>query len=73
LRLEFGPGRWHSREERSASWRGRSRALSFLFFVAVYSVPTLDAVTNIVGLGGIAIGLIPLLLNRSRSEAGALR
>jgi amino acid transporter len=36
----------------------------FLFFIALYSIPTFDAVTNIVGMGGIAIGAIPLLLNR---------
>lgn len=39
---------------------------AFLFFVAVYSIPTFDLTTNIVGLGGIAIGIAPLLLNRKR-------
>jgi amino acid transporter len=38
----------------------------FLFFIALYSIPTFDWVTNIVGMGGIAIGAIPLLLNRKR-------
>ena len=38
----------------------------FLGFVAIYSIPTFDRVTNIIGLGGIALGLIPLLLNRWR-------
>lgn len=38
----------------------------FLFFIALYSVPNFDLVTNLVGLGGIAIGVIPLLLNRAR-------
>jgi amino acid transporter len=36
----------------------------FLFFIALYSIPTFDVVTNIVGMGGIAIGAIPLWLNR---------
>jgi hypothetical protein len=36
----------------------------FLFFIALYSIPTFDVVTNIVGMGGIAIGVIPLFLNR---------
>jgi hypothetical protein len=38
----------------------------FLFFIALYSIPTFDAVTNVVGMGGIAIGLVPLVLNRWR-------
>lgn len=38
----------------------------FLFYIAVYSVPTFDLTTNIVGLGGLAIGIVPLLLNRKR-------
>ena len=38
----------------------------FLFFIALYSIPTFDWVTNFVGIGGIAIGAIPLLLNRKK-------
>ena len=38
----------------------------FLFFIALYSIPTFDWVTNMVGMGGIAIGVIPLLLNRKK-------
>jgi amino acid transporter len=41
----------------------------FLFFIAIYSIPTFDVVTNVVGLGGIAVGLIPLYLNRWRAAA----
>lgn len=37
---------------------------AFLFFVAGYSIPEFDLITNVVGLGGIAIGIIPLLVNR---------
>jgi amino acid transporter len=38
----------------------------FLFFIALYSIPTFDVVTNVVGMGGIAIGAIPLFLNRRK-------
>lgn len=40
----------------------------FLFFIALYSIPTFDWVTNVVGMGGIAIGIAPLLLNRRRNN-----
>lgn len=43
----------------------------FLFFIALYSIPTFDWVTNVVGMGGIAIGVVPLLLNRRRMAARA--
>lgn len=35
----------------------------FLIFIACFSVPTFDTVTNIVGFGGVLIGLVPYLLN----------
>ena len=35
----------------------------FLIFVAGFSIPTFDLVTNLVGFGGIAIGIVPFLLN----------
>ncbi len=38
----------------------------FLSFIALYSIPTFDVVTNIIGIGGIAIGVIPLLINRKQ-------
>lgn len=38
----------------------------FLVFIALYSIPTFDVVTNIVGLGGILIGFVPFLLNERR-------
>jgi amino acid transporter len=41
---------------------------SFLFFIAFYSIPTFDLLTNVVGIGGIAIGLVPLALNRRRER-----
>ncbi len=38
----------------------------FLAFVAIYSIPTFDLVTNVMGVGGIVVGLVPLFLNRWR-------
>jgi len=38
----------------------------FLIFIALYSVKTFDLVTNVIGLGGIAIGIIPLYLSYKR-------
>jgi amino acid transporter len=43
----------------------------FLFFIALYSIPTFDWVTNVVGMGGIAIGIVPLLLNWRRMAVRA--
>ncbi len=37
---------------------------SFMVFIAVYSVQAFDRMTTIIGIGGIIIGVIPLLLNR---------
>jgi hypothetical protein len=37
---------------------------SFLVFIAIYSIPTFDLVTVLIGIGGIALGGVPLLLNR---------
>lgn len=62
---------WHYRKQALRSvhnlvfftlWPTGSAA--FLFFIAAYSIPTFDLTTNIVGLGGIGIGIVPLLLNR---------
>jgi amino acid transporter len=38
----------------------------FMFFIAIYSIPTFDLVTNAVGMGGIVIGVLPLLMNRRK-------
>ena len=42
----------------------------FLWGIAAYSVPTFDWTTNLVGLGGIAVGVAPLLLNRRLAVRG---
>jgi hypothetical protein len=39
----------------------------FCIFMAAYSVPTFDLTTNVVGIGSIAIGIVPYFSNR-RSE-----
>jgi amino acid transporter len=39
---------------------------AFLFFIAAFSIPTFDLTTTVIGLGGLVIGVVPLLLNRKR-------
>lgn len=39
---------------------------AFMAFIGAYSIPTFDTVTLVVGVGGLAIGAIPLWLGRSR-------
>jgi len=41
----------------------------FLVFIALYSIPTFDLLTNVVGIGGIVIGVIPFALNLRRRAA----
>jgi amino acid transporter len=41
---------------------------SFLFFIALYSIPSFDIITNIVGIGGILLGFVPFLLNKRRNK-----
>ncbi len=62
---------WHYRKQALHSVRNfiffffrPASSAAFLFFIATYSIPTFDLTTNIVGLGGITIGVVPLLLNR---------
>lgn len=43
----------------------------FLWLIAGYSVPTFDLTTNLVGLGGIGVGVVPLLVNRWSAARGA--
>ena len=64
---------WHYRRKLT---RGAYSAVSFvlwplcaalfLVFIAVYSVPTFDTVTVVMGVGGILIGFVPLYLGRKR-------
>jgi amino acid transporter len=41
-------------------------AALFMVFIALYSIPTFDKVTNIIGIGGILLGFVPLFLDRFR-------
>jgi amino acid transporter len=67
---------WHYRDTLSrGAWHAITHvywpALSalFLFFVALYSIPTFDRITTIAGLGGIVIGIVPFMLNRKRKRS----
>ena len=42
----------------------------FMAFIALYSIPTFDLTTDLIGLGGIAVGVVPLLVNRRRRQPG---
>jgi hypothetical protein len=44
-----------------------SASAAFLTFIALCSIPTFDLTTNVVGLGGIAIGTVPRAINRART------
>jgi amino acid transporter len=64
---------WHYRDKLK---RGIYSAISyvlwplfaalFMVFIALYSIPTFDKVTNIIGIGGILLGFVPLFLDRFR-------
>jgi amino acid transporter len=40
--------------------------VGFCLFIAVYNVPTYNLTTNVLGIGGIAIGIVPYLWSRWR-------
>jgi amino acid transporter len=41
----------------------------FLFAIAAFSLPTFDTTTTIVGLGGLAIGIVPIALSGLKTRA----
>jgi len=45
-------------------------AAIFMVFIALYSIPTFDTVTNILGVGGILVGFVPLILGGLRRSIG---
>jgi hypothetical protein len=45
--------------------------VGFCLFIAVCNVPTYDLTTNILAIGGIAIGIVPYVCSRSRSTRRA--
>lgn len=42
---------------------------AFMTFIGSYSIPTFDTITLAIGIGGLAIGAIPLVLARMRQSA----
>jgi amino acid transporter len=42
-------------------------AAAFMVFIGLYSIPTFDTITLIIGIGGLVIGAIPLFLGRMRN------
>jgi amino acid transporter len=68
---------WHSRHEALRSLSGLvflvvwpTASACVLWVIAAYSIPAFDAATTVLGLGGIAVGAVPLWLNRRRRAAG---
>ncbi|MCX7168356.1 MAG: APC family permease [Rhodocyclales bacterium] len=69
---------WHYRDKLK---RGAYNAVSyvlwpllaalFMVFIALYSIPTFDTVTNAMGIGGILVGFLPLFMGRLRRTKGA--
>ena len=45
-------------------------AALFMVFIALYSIPTFDAVTVAMGIGGILLGFVPLFLGGLRRASG---
>ena len=45
----------------------------FMVFVAIYSaISSFDTLTNIIGIGGLALGFIPLALSKQRGGISSL-
>ena len=68
---------WHYREKWSAGAREKVSyvlwpflSASFMVFVAAYSAfVSFDTLTNIIGIGGLALGFIPLAMSKRRGGA----
>ena len=68
---------WHYREKLHAGLRDKLSyvlwpflSASFMVFVAVYSaLVSFDTLTNIIGIGGLVIGFIPLAISKRRDGA----
>jgi amino acid transporter len=69
---------WHYRDQLQ---RGMYGAISyvlwpllaavFMVFIALYSIPTFDWITIVMGIGGIVVGFVPLLMGHWRRANGA--
>jgi amino acid transporter len=62
---------WHYRKMLSGNVLGSVThvvwpflSAAFMVFIGIYSIQTFDTITLIVGIGGLAIGVIPLILTR---------
>ncbi|MFI5346594.1 MAG: APC family permease [Elusimicrobiota bacterium] len=69
---------WHYRKKlRAGAYDAVSYVLwplaaaLFMVFIALYSIPTFDRVANLMGIGGILIGFVPLYLGGVRRAASA--
>jgi amino acid transporter len=65
---------WHYRKMLSSNVVGSLThvvwpflSAAFMVFVGLYSIPTFNTITLIIGIGGLAIGLVPLLINRMQT------
>ena len=45
-------------------------AAMFMVFIALYSIPTFDAITNVMGVGGLLVGFIPLMARGKAAQSG---
>lgn len=66
---------WHYRRQlKNGPYRAVScvlwplAAALFMVFSALYSIPSFDAITNLMGVGGLLVGFIPLSLRGLRRE-----
>lgn len=69
---------WHYRDKLK---QGAYNAISYVLwpllaalvmvFIALYSIPTFDTVTNAMGVGGLLVGFVPLFLGGLRRGSGA--
>lgn len=66
---------WHYRRQLgNGPWNAVSyvfwplSAACFMVFIAIYSVPTFDLVTNLMGVGGLVIGFVPLIFGGLRQR-----
>ncbi|MCG2576931.1 APC family permease [Dechloromonas sp. XY25] len=69
---------WHYRDKLTGGLYGAVSyvlwpllAAAFMVFIALYSIPTFDPITTLLGIGGILVGFIPLLLGNWRQTGGA--
>lgn len=69
---------WHYRQQlKNGPYRAVSCVLwplgaaLFMVFIALYSIPGFDLITNLLGIGGLLVGFVPLALRGLRQRAPA--